>query len=368
MSPTLETFIDHMIAADADSLFMIANARPFMRRHSKTVDLSLPRLKVSDIESLVDAFPSKARQQNTDSRMSEVDFSIGLPGRGRFRINAYRQRGSLAVSIRRIRTEIASLESLHLPDNIPDMVLDDSGFILIAGPGSSGKSYTLAALIEHRNMHREGYILTIEDPIEYIFHHNRSVIAQRELQIDTASAEEAYISASRQSPNMTVVGEIRDPLAMRHTLSFAESGNLCLATIRASNTVQALRRMIAFFPPEQQDYALDTLAVNLRCIISQRLLPGKTGESVAIYETLYINDAVSQMIRQRDIKSVEDHLKNRENKHYQMPWDRSLVEAVERDAITSDTALEYAKDKRWVELEIQRRLDLKTISNRTKPI
>ncbi|GAB0154453.1 ATPase, T2SS/T4P/T4SS family [Marinobacterium sp. BA1] len=367
MSIMLDRFIESMIDEDADSLFLIAGARPFFRRNTQTIDLAMDPLTAGDIEGLVDTFSSHATKRNQDGRISEIDFSLSLTSRGRFRINAYRQRGSMAVSIRRIRTNVHDINELGLPQNVQDMILDDAGLIIVAGPGSCGKSHTLASMIQHRNREREGYILTIENPIEYIFKHDRSVIAQRELQIDTETAEDAFVSAYRQSPDMAVIGEIRDELAMRHTLGFAESGNLCLATIRATNAVQAIRRMIAFFPPEQQDYALDTLAVNLRCIVAQRMLPALKGGNVAVHEVLYIHPDIREHIRTQNIRALEDTFRNPEGKYAQIFWDKVLCDRVDSSIISLETAMRYAHDSKWVGAELQRRKDFKRFSEKQMP-
>jgi twitching motility protein PilU len=367
MTKTLDHFISAMIDEDADSLFLIAGARPFFRRNTQTIDLAMDPLTAGEIEDLVDSFSSRATKRNADDRISEIDFSLSLTNRGRFRINAYRQRGSMAVSIRRIRTEVHDIHELGLPQAVQDMILDDSGLIIVAGPGSSGKSHTLASMIQHRNRERDGYILTIEDPIEYIFKHERSVIAQRELRIDTETAEEAFVSASRQSPDMAVIGEIRDELAMRHTLGFAESGNLCLATIRATNAVQAIRRMIALFPQELQDYALDTLAVNLRCIVAQRMLPALQGGNVAVHEVLFIHPDIRDLILTHNIRAIDETYRNPDGKYTQVFWDKVLCDRVETSVISPDVAIRYAHDPKWVGSELQRRKDFKRFAEKTTP-
>src|SRR6056297_1328504 len=208
----------------------------------------------------------------------EVDFSLGVPKLGRFRGSAFRQRGETSLVFRYVRNDIPTVEELGLPTVLNDLVMEKNGLIVVVGATGSGKSTSLAAMIDHRNSNAAGHILTLEDPIEYLHSHKRSVVAQREIGVDTETYNTGIRSAMRSAPNVILLGEIRDHETMEYALKFANTGHLCLTTLPSNNAISALERMLTFFPPDEQANETIRVAQNLRAVISQRLVPTVEGD------------------------------------------------------------------------------------------
>jgi twitching motility protein PilU len=202
----------------------------------------------------------------------EMNFSYRVDGIGNFRINIFRQRGDIAMVVRYVRGHVQSAEELHLPPVLNELIMEKRGLVLVVGATGSGKSTTLATMIEHRNETSTGHILTIEDPIEYLFQHNKSIVNQREIGTDTLSYESALTSAMREAPNVLMIGEIRDRETLRHALIFAQTGHLCLSTLHANNSYHALNRIVNFFPYDARQSVLSDLSMCLRAVVSQRLV------------------------------------------------------------------------------------------------
>ena len=237
---------------------------------------------------------------------NELNMAWGLVGIGRFRISAMRQRGSLAAVIRYIAVEIPSLASLGVPPILSELVMEKRGLLLMVGATGTGKSTTLAAMLNHRNENVAGHILTIEEPIEFLFKNKRSVVNQREVGIDTQSAEIALKNALRQAPDVIQIGEIRDRETMTAALAYAQSGHLCLATMHANNSYQALNRILSFYPVEVRATMLGDLASGLRAVVSQRLLRTKAGTRTPAVEILLNTQLISDLIAQGDFSGLKE--------------------------------------------------------------
>jgi len=244
------------------------------------------------------------------NRTNELNIAVPLQGVGRFRISAMKQRGSCAVVIRFIHTEIPSIKSLNIPSVLSKMILAKRGLMLIVGSTGSGKSTTLAALLDHRNENSTGHILTIEDPVEYLFRNKKCIVNQREVGTDTESLNVALKNALRQAPDVILIGEIRDRETMSQSIAYAQSGHLVLATLHANNSHQALNRILNFFPVEVRPTMLNDLAATLKVIVSQRLLRTIDGGRVPAVEVLVNTLLVSQLIEKGDFFGVREALEN----------------------------------------------------------
>ncbi len=239
---------------------------------------------------------------------SELNIAVPLPGVGRFRVSAMKQRGSCAVVIRFISSEIPSIESLNIPPVLADMILAKRGLMLVVGATGSGKSTTLAALLDHRNANLSGHILTIEDPVEYLFRNKKSIVNQREVGTDTESLQVALKNALRQAPDVILIGEIRDRETMSQAIAYSQSGHLVLATLHANNSYQALNRILNFYPVEVRPAMLNDLASALKAIVSQRLLRTVDGGRVPAVEVMVNTRLMSELIEKGDFFGVREAL------------------------------------------------------------
>ncbi len=282
----------------------------------------------------------------------EVDFSLGVPNLGRFRGSAFRQRGETSLVFRYVRNDIPTVEELGLPPVLNDLVMEKNGLVVVVGATGSGKSTSLAAMIDHRNTNAAGHILTLEDPIEFLHNHKRSVVAQREIGVDTESFNSGIRSAMRSAPNVILLGEIRDHDTMESALKFANTGHLCLTTLHANNAVSAIERMTTFFPPEDQANEVVRIAQNLRGIISQRLVPTKEDGKCAAMEILINTPRVQDLITKQDLSELRNTIE--QGSKYQMrTFDQALIELYEKGRITAETAIEFADSKNNVSLHIR---------------
>jgi twitching motility protein PilU len=268
----------------------------------------------------------------------EMNFSVPIPEVGRFRVNVFRQRGNVAMVIRYLRTQTPGLEALRLPMILKDLINEKRGLVLVVGATGSGKSTTLAAMIEHRNATRGGHILTIEDPIEFVFKHQRCVINQREVGLDTKSYHNALINAMREAPDILMIGEVRDKETLQQALLYAQTGHLCLSTLHANNSYHALNRIINFFPYDARPSLLHDLAVCLRAIISQRLVKAVDGAQVAAVEVLLNSKHIAELI----VKGETDQIKEAIEKSLSpgsVSFEQALFKLYAEGKITKDEAL-----------------------------
>ena len=236
----------------------------------------------------------------------EMNFSHRSNGVGNFRVNIFRQRGDIAIVIRYVRGKIENVEDLNLPLVLRELIMEKRGLVLMVGATGSGKSTTLAAMIEHRNTTVSGHILTIEDPIEYLFAHEKSIVNQREIGSDTSSYENALTSAMREAPDVLMIGEIRDRDTLKHALIFAQTGHLCLSTLHANNSYHALNRIVNFFPYDARQAVLSDMAMCLRAVISQRLVRNKDGKLIPAVEILLNTSLIADLIKNDEIDKIRD--------------------------------------------------------------
>ena len=236
----------------------------------------------------------------------EMNFSFRAEGIGNFRVNVFRQRGDIAIVIRYVKGKIDNVENLHLPGVLKELIMEKRGLVLVVGATGSGKSTTLAAMIEHRNNLKSGHILTVEDPIEYIFEHGKSIVNQREIGTDTLTYEQALSSGMREAPDVLMIGEVRDRETLKHALIFAQTGHLCLTTLHANNSYHALNRIVNFFPYDSRQSVLSDLSMCLRAVISQRLVRNVHGKQMPAVEILLNTSLIADMIKSDEIEKIRD--------------------------------------------------------------
>ncbi len=236
----------------------------------------------------------------------EMNFGYAVPDVGNFRVNVFRQRGGVAMVIRLIPNTIPDLESLGVPPIMKDMAMEKRGLILIVGATGSGKSTTLAAMIDHRNSNKSGHILTIEDPVEFVYKHKKSLVNQREVGLDTQSFHNALVNAMREAPDMILIGEIRDKDTMQHAMTYAQTGHLCLSTLHANNSYHAMNRIINFFPFEARPSLLLDLSISLKCVVSQRLVRGVDGKRLPAVEVLMNTTHIAELIKDGKVDEIKE--------------------------------------------------------------
>ncbi|MGF1525285.1 MAG: PilT/PilU family type 4a pilus ATPase [Candidatus Competibacterales bacterium] len=282
----------------------------------------------------------------------ELNFAIPLKGVGRFRANVFKQRGEVAMVVRYIKGQIPQIEELNLPLVLKNLSMEKRGLILFVGATGCGKSTSLAAMIDHRNQNSSGHILTVEDPIEYTHPHKKSVVGQREIGLDTHSYENALRSALREAPDVILVGEVRSREVMKYALQFAETGHLCLSTLHASNANGALERIVNFFPEGARDQLLMDLALNLRAIISQRLIRSLGGGRVPAVEVLLNSPYVQDLIMKGKIDTVKDAMEQA-NEGGMKTFDQALFDLYKEGKISREEAIKNADSRNNVSLQIR---------------
>jgi twitching motility protein PilU len=302
---TMERILRLMTEKRASDIYLSANSVALIRIHGECLPINNQILPPdAPLNLLAEILPPERIEELRDTR--ELNMAWSMPNLGRFRISAMRQRGSYAVVVRLINNDIPSLDALGLPASLAGLMLQKHGLILVVGATGSGKSTSLAAMIDHRNASMSGHILTIEDPIEYLFKNKRAIINQREVGSDTESAEIALKNALRQAPDVILIGEIRDRETMSAAIAYAQTGHLCLATMHANNSYQALNRILSFYPVEVRMTMLTDLGSALKAIISQRLIRNVSAERSPAVEIMLNTQLIRELIGKGDFSSVKE--------------------------------------------------------------
>lgn len=345
-----------MVERKASDLFITAGARPSIKVDGSIKPLTKEALKPAQARSLTySTMNDKQLAEYEGTR--ECNFAISAPGIGRFRVSAFFQRNSPGMVLRRINTHIPSMEDLNLPPVLKDLAMTKRGLILFVGGTSTGKSTSLASMIDYRNTNNAGHIITIEDPIEYIHDHKQSVITQREVGLDTESFEVALKNTLRQAPDVILMGEIRSADTMSYGLTFAETGHLCMATLHANNANQALDRIISFFPPEHHAQIWMDLSLNLKAIVAQQLLPTKDGKGRrAVVEVLINTPLMQDLIRKGEVHELKEVIKKSTNLGMQT-FDQALYNEYNAGTINYDVALAHADSANDLRLMIKLNAD-----------
>lgn len=348
----LNEYLRMMATQNASDLFLSVGAPPAMKIEGETRMLDAPVLDPQTVAQIADALLDDAHKQ-AFAQAREMNLTISKADVGRFRVNLYRQRGEPAIAIRYIPNQIPSLESLNLPPNLKDVILLPRGLVLVVGASGSGKSTTLAAMIDYRNKNRGGHILTIEDPIEFLHSHNKSIVDQREVGQDTNSFADALTNALRESPDVIMIGEIRDRETMEQALIYAQTGQLCLATLHANNANQAIDRIINFFPDSARKQVLLDLSLYLCAVVSQRLLRSATGgRRVPAVELLLQTSHVSDLIQKGEIEQLKDAMKQGLDSGM-LTFEESLLRLYHTGQIDLEEALENADSRSDLSLRVR---------------
>ncbi|TVQ65796.1 MAG: PilT/PilU family type 4a pilus ATPase [Oceanospirillales bacterium] len=336
----------------ASDLFVTAGAAPAIKVDGTIKPLTKEALKPEQARKLVYSTMND-KQLSEFEGTHECNFAISAQGIGRFRVSAFVQRNTPGMVMRRINTYIPTLEELNLPPVLKDLSMTKRGLILFVGGTSTGKSTSLASMIDYRNSHHAGHIITIEDPIEYIHHHKKSIVTQREVGLDTDSYEIALKNTLRQAPDVILMGEIRDAETMKYGLSFAETGHLCMATLHANNANQALDRIISFFGPDHHNQVWMDMSLNLKAIVAQQLLPTVDGQGRrAAIEVMINTPLIQDMIRKAAVHEIKDVIKKSTNLGMQT-FDQSLFQLYKEGVISYDVALSHADSSNDLRLMIK---------------
>ena len=350
----LFTWLRHMNKYKGSDLFITTNFPPAMKVDGKITPITDEPLTSEKCMEIAFSIMS-TKQIEEFSSTNECNFAISLPDTSRFRVNAMVQRGATALVFRSITSKIPNFDSLNLPPVLKDVVMKKRGLVIFVGGTGSGKSASLAAMVDHRNENCQDHIITIEDPIEFVHQHKKSIITQREVGVDTENWFAALKNTLRQAPDVILIGEIRDRETMDYALAFAETGHLCLATLHANNSNQALDRIINFFPEERRTQLLTDLSLNLQAFISQRLIPREGGKGrVAAVEILLNSPIISEMIQKGEIHGIKEMMKKSTAMGMQT-FDQALYELYERGDISFQDAIKNADSAHDLRLDIQLR-------------
>ena len=341
-----------MVQKNGSDLFITAGAVPSMKVDGAMTPLSNQSLSPQHTQVLVGSIMNDKQRAEFDETQ-ECNFAISLPGVSRFRVNAFTQRGSVGIVLRVIRSEIPKLEDLNLPSVLKDISMTKRGLVIFVGATGSGKSTSLAAMVGYRNENSFGHIITIEDPIEFVHNHKNCIVTQREVGVDTDNYEIALKNTLRQAPDVILIGEIRDRETMDHAIAFAETGHLCLSTLHANSTNQALDRIINFFPEDRRQQLLMDLSLNLKSLISQRLIPTASGDGrIAAIEIMINSPLMSDLIFKGQVHDIKE-LIAKSNELGMQTFDQALFDLYENGQIKYEDALRNADSVNDLRLRIK---------------
>ncbi len=341
-----------MLAKKGSDLFITEGFPPAMKGDGKMQPLSQQPLSAQHTAMLARAVMNDKQAAQFEAS-KECNFAISPSGIGRFRVNAFIQMQKVGMIMRTITTSIPEFDDLKLPPVLKDVIMTKRGLVLFVGGTGSGKSTSLAAMIGYRNANSYGHIITIEDPVEYVHPHRNCVITQREVGVDTDSWEAALKNTLRQAPDVILIGEIREAEVMEHAIAFAETGHLALGTLHANNSNQALDRIINFFPEERRHQLLMDLSLNLKAVVSQRLIPVKEGKGrAAAVEVLLNSPLISDLIFKGEITGIKEIMKKSKELGMQT-FDQALFNLHEEDRISYEDALRFADSTNEVRLNIK---------------
>jgi twitching motility protein PilU len=340
-----------MVEKDASDLYLTVDSPPMYRVHGTIQPIGDGALAGAQLEELAYGVMKEKQKKEFDETM-EMNMALAYEDLGRFRVNIFRQRGNLGLVIRQIKVEIKTLDELDLPAVIKEITMTKRGLVLVVGATGSGKSTTLAAMIDHRNASEPGHIISVEDPIEFVHRHKKSIVTQREIGFDTHSFSYALKNTLRQAPDVILIGEIRDTETMEAAITFAETGHLCLGTLHSNNANQAIERIMNFFPPERHAQIYLQLSLNLRAIVSQRLVPSVDGKRVAALEILMDTPRIKDLIKRGEVDVLKEAMEQGIQEGCQT-FDQALFTLYKDGKITLEQALINADSANNLRLKIK---------------
>jgi twitching motility protein PilU len=348
---TFDDFLQVMVDRNASDIYFTVNSPPMYRIEGITQPIGDGQFSPRDLEIFSRSIMTE-RQWNEFVEQKEMNLARSVPKLGRFRINIFWQRNSSALVVRKIVVEIPSIAQLGLPEILKDIIMTKRGLVLVVGATGSGKSTSLAAMIDHRNESAPGHIISVEDPIEFIHPHKRSVVNQREVGFDTHSFHAALKSAMRQAPDVILIGEVRDQETMEAAITFADTGHLCLATLHSTNANQAFERILNFFPETRHLQILLQLSLNLRAIISQRLVLGRNGRRVPALEIMMDTPRIKELIQRGEVGTIKEAMEQAVQEGCQT-FDMALYDLYAADKIDLEQALMNADSVNNLRLKIK---------------
>ncbi|HED33499.1 MAG TPA: PilT/PilU family type 4a pilus ATPase [Gammaproteobacteria bacterium] len=346
----LEPYLKLMAERGGSDIFFTTGAPVSMNIEGKMHPIGKTPLEPGMTRDIAYSVMDENQKMGFEATM-EMNLGMSIKNIGRFRINIYTQRGEVSMVIRYIKSEVPSLDDLNLPQKLKSLVCLRKGLVLVVGATGSGKSTSLASMINYRSENMPGHILTIEDPIEYMFDHKKSIVGQREVGLDTLSYENALREAMREAPDVIMIGEVRDRETMEAAIQYADTGHLCLTTLHSVNANQTLDRILSFFPPDSRNQILMDLSLNLQAIVSQRLVIGLDGKRIAAIEILINSPYISELIRRGDFHEIKEIMEKGEADGMQT-FDQSLYLLFQQEKIDIKTALSYADSRSNLEWKI----------------
>ena len=348
----IKEYFTKMVETEASDVYLTVARPPMYRIEGKIRPEGDQVFTPDDIRALATGMMNE-KQQREFAETLEMNMAMSLPGVSRFRVNIFQQRGSVGMVIRRIKAEVASLDELGLPDILKDIVMSKRGLVLVVGATGCGKSTSLAAMVDHRNANEAGHIITIEDPIEFVHRHKQSIVTQREVGFDTHSFQSALKNTLRQAPDVILIGEIRDTETMEAAITFAETGHLCLGTLHSNNANQAIERIMNFFQLERHAQIYLQLSLNLRAIVSQRLIPSvDDGKRTPALEILIDTPRIKDLIKKGDVDTLKEGMEQGVQEGCQT-FDQALFALYKDGKITLEQALVNADSANNLRLKIK---------------
>lgn len=338
----METLLTAAVEKDASDIYIIAGLAASLRKN-KNIEHEFDRLLPEDTHRLLTQLYAMAQNRSMEQLLAtgDDDFSFSVPGLSRFRVSAFKQRGSLAAVIRVIRFSLPDSRQLHIPEAVMELAGIRQGMVLVTGSAGSGKSTTLACLVDRINHDRQSHIITLEDPIEYLHRHDQSIVTQREIGSDTQSYVKALRAALRQSPDIILLGEMRDYETIEVAMTAAETGHLLFSTLHTLGAANTIERIIDVFPANQQRQIAVQLAMVLRAVVSQQLVPALDGSLVPAFEVMMVNPAIRTMIRDNKVHQIDGILAT-SARGEMFSMDMSLMQLFQKGIISRETALNYA--------------------------
>lgn len=349
---TVDALLKTMIKQDGSDIFLAPGAPPSMTAKGKFIRIGKEPLTAAKIKEMAYSLMREDQHGEFEEKL-EMNLAYSIPGVGRFRVNIMKQRNTVSMVIRQIKLDILSLEDLKLPDILSDISLRPRGLVLVTGSTGSGKSTTLAAMIDNRNSKRGGHIITIEDPLEFIHNHKKSIVSQREVGMDTHSYKNALKSALRQAPDVILIGEIRDRETMEAAIAFSDTGHLVFSTLHSNSADQTLERIINFFPIEEHPMIYMQLSLNLNAVVCQRLIKTSDGKGrTAVLEVMLNSPRIGDLIHKGDVSMLKGTIAASTHENMQT-FDQHLYKLYKEEVIDFDTAIRAADSGNDLKLRIR---------------